>query len=97
MSSIEITPEYGLIIRKLSLTERSVSLNQLLETMQTSTALSEDEYLISFGPSFGQEALNTFRKRLEALGLVYWNDFCEFSGDYPFWCGFRAQYRAKQD
>jgi hypothetical protein len=28
--------------------------------------------------------------RLTKLGLVYFDDFFEFSGDYPSWCVFRG-------
>jgi hypothetical protein len=93
MVSIAITSEYGVIVRKNSLPERLLTLDQVLKVMETSKPFSEDENLLAFGPSFGQEALDTFRKRLEILGLRYWDDFFEFTADCPPWCGFRAEFR----
>ncbi|MGO9986641.1 MAG: hypothetical protein ACLPIX_20815 [Rhodomicrobium sp.] len=92
MASIKVTPEYGLIIRRASLEARAVSYDQLLIALHVKHPLDQDQYLISFGPSFGQEALSEFIKRLEGLGLVYWDDFFEFKGDYPSWCEFEANF-----
>ncbi len=91
MSSVLVTPQYGIIVRCSALELRKVSEARLLEAMETDAPLDRSADLISFGPSFGNEALETFVTRLEALGLIYWGDFCEFVGDYPEWCRFRAE------
>jgi hypothetical protein len=92
--SIKATGEFGLIIRRRSLQERNVSLKAVLEAMEAAEPLDISDELISFGPSFGQEALDTFVKRLVAMGLVYFDDFFEFVGMFPTWCEFRAVLRS---
>lgn len=55
--------------------------------METEHPLDENESLVSFGPHFGGEAASEFIKRLEELGLVYFNDFFDIPGlDLPEWC-----------
>lgn len=94
MTSIELTSGYNILVRRNSLPERSLSLDQLLRTLDTAKPFSEDENLLTFGPSFGMEAVDEFIKRLQTFGLIYWDDFFEFRCDYPSWCTFRAEYRA---
>ncbi|ODP30914.1 hypothetical protein [Pandoraea sp. ISTKB] len=92
MSFINVTPEYGLVIRKAALFERGVSLEKLLATMKVEAPLDSDDRLISFGPSFGQEALDGLMRELLGLGLQYFDDFVEVIGDYPAWCRFKVGY-----
>ena len=56
----------------------------------TQAPLDSNERLASFGPHFGQEALDEFLRRLSAAGLAYFDDFIEFSGVWPEWCRFKA-------
>jgi hypothetical protein len=95
MGFIDVTPEYGLVIRKDALRERNVSLEALLAAMKTDAPLDSDDRLISFGPSFGQEALDGLIKELSGLGLQYFDDFVEVVGSYPEWCRFRVGYASK--
>jgi hypothetical protein len=44
----------------------------------------------SFGPHFGQEALDELTRRLTNVGLLYLDDFFAFQGDFPKWIAFRA-------
>jgi hypothetical protein len=74
-----------------------VSLDTLLAVMKVAVPLDSDDWLISFGPSFGQEALDEFVKALSGLGLQYFDDFVEIVGDCPAWCRFKAAYAADKD
>ena len=87
---VAITSEFGLIVRRKALIERQVSLHNLFAAMEAGKALDENDELLSFGPHFGREAADTMISRLTKLGLVYFDDFFEFSGDYPSWCVFRG-------
>ena len=91
-TSIILTSEFGLIIRRGALTERHIDLRDLLTALEVDERLDGSDDLLSFGPHFGREALNTMISRLTALGLVYFDDFFEFCGDYPPWCVFRGGY-----
>ena len=90
--SIAVTSEFGLIVRRKALVERKVSLRNLFTVMQVSEAFDDSDELLSFGPHFGREAADMMVSRLTALGLVYFDDFFEFCGDYPSWCVFRGSY-----
>jgi hypothetical protein len=70
--------------------ERGVSWNRLLEVLEVSAPLDHNDQIASFGPHFGQEALDTLTRRLSEIGLQYFDDFFEFSGDYPTWCSFKV-------
>ena len=91
MRSIRITGEFGLIIRREALRERGVSMELLLSAVDSTAPLDMDDRLISFGPSFGEEALNEFTRRLAELGLVFYDDFFDVIFDSPSWCSFRAE------
>jgi len=97
MSFINVTPEYGLVVRKDALLERGVSLEKLLVAMKVEAPLDSDDRLISFGPSFGQEALDGLVRELLGLGLQYFDDFFEVVGDYPAWCRFKVGYTAGKE
>jgi predicted RNA-binding protein with PUA domain len=52
--------------------------------------LAEDEFrvegnLVLIGPVPGEESLADVIGELEALGLVYFDDFFELSGNWPSW------------
>ena len=52
--------------------------------------LTADEFrvegeLIAIGPLYEEEALGALTGELEALGLVYFEDFAELSGNWPSW------------
>jgi hypothetical protein len=92
VSSVMVTSEFGLIVRRNALAERQVDLRDLCAAMEAEERLDDSDDLLSFGPHFGREALNTIIARLTDLGLVYFDDFFEFCGDYPPWCVFRSGY-----
>jgi hypothetical protein len=95
MNFINVTQEYGLVIRRDALRERNVSLEMLLKTMNVDAPLDSNEWLISFGPSFGQEALDGLVKELSGLGLQYFDDFIEVVGNYPEWCRFKVGFASR--
>ncbi|MGB0411722.1 MAG: hypothetical protein ACPGFA_09060 [Pikeienuella sp.] len=88
---IKATSEYGIVLRVKCLSERNVALSEVRAALQFENAYDQSDELISFGPSFGEEALEEFVKRLQDLGLEYWDDFFEFKGDYPDWIRFRVE------
>lgn len=90
--SVTVTSEFGLIVRRNALVERQVELHDLLAVMEVGERFDSSDDLLSFGPHFGREALNTIVSRLIKLGLIYFDDFFEFCGDYPPWCAFRGRY-----
>ncbi|MBR1287209.1 hypothetical protein JQ597_34660 [Bradyrhizobium sp. AUGA SZCCT0177] len=90
MECIGVTNEFGIIVRLASLGERGVTLAQLLTALEASTPFDTNDKIASFGPHFGQEASDSFVRRLSDLGLQYFEDFFEFSGDFPTWCVFKA-------
>jgi hypothetical protein len=52
--------------------------------------LTADEFrvegtLVAVGPLVGETALEELLGELEALGLVYFDDFFEMSGNWPDW------------
>jgi hypothetical protein len=58
--------------------------------------LTPDEFrvegaLIAVGPLVGDTALEELIEELEALGLVYFDDFFELSGNWPAWLRLYAQ------
>lgn len=90
MNSLKVSTQYGILVRRRSLDERSIQLDALLRAMEVSSPLDMNEDLISFGPSFGDEALREFISRLEKLGFAYSEDFFDLRMDHPDWCNFRA-------
>ena len=58
--------------------------------------LTPDEFrvegeLIAIGPLYEEEALGTLTSELEALGLIYFEDFAELSGNWPLWLAIFAR------
>jgi hypothetical protein len=52
--------------------------------------LTRDEFrvegdLIAIGPLVGEDTLTGIVAELESLGLVYFDDFFEMSGNWPVW------------
>jgi hypothetical protein len=53
-------------------------------------ALTRDEFriegdLIAIGPLVGEDTISGIIAELESLGLVYFDDFFEMSGNWPVW------------
>jgi len=90
MECVRITSEFGIVVRLAALAERSVPLEKVLNALEVSEPFDGNDQIFSFGPHFGQEALDTLLHRLSDLGLKYFDDFFEFSGDFPPWCIFKV-------
>ncbi|MCK1272656.1 MULTISPECIES: hypothetical protein [unclassified Bradyrhizobium] len=88
---INITGEYGLVVRRAALVERAIALDNLLKTLEVDQPLDQSDDLLSFGPHFGREALKAMSARLTELGFIYHDDFFEIVTDYPGWCRLKAQ------
>lgn len=52
-----------------------------------------DGDLIAIGPIHDEDALGALLADLEQLGLVYYEDFFELSGNWPAWLQLRADAR----
>jgi len=93
MTAVNLTSEFGLVVRRAALQQRGVSYAKLLELMEAEKPLDASEELVSFGPHFGSEAAAEFVRRLEAAGMINVEDFFVFVGDFPEWCGFKGTFR----
>ena len=75
-----------LVIRKTAF-ERAALTRQAIDERLN---LTPDEFrieagLIAIGPIHGDEELTTFVEELERVGLVYFDDFFDLSGNWPEW------------
>lgn len=55
-------------------------------------ALTSDEFrvegdIVAIGPLHADDAIVALTEQLESLGLVYFDDFVEMSGNWPLWLG----------
>jgi hypothetical protein len=82
------TSEFGVVVRREALSSLKTTEAQLFFAMESNNPIGESDQILSFGPHFGEEAAKEFSKRLESIGLSYYDDFFVFFGDYPEWCGF---------
>jgi len=57
MGFVAVTAEYGIVIHPRALTERDVSYQAVLNALEADEPFGVDEELLTFGPSFGPEAL----------------------------------------
>ena len=86
MSHAKVTGEFGIIVRRRSLVENGVLLDAIFRAMGVQAPLDVNDDLVTFGPCFGQEALDALSKRLTAIGLTYFDDFIDFTVVVPPWC-----------
>lgn len=85
MSYIAATAEYGLVLRKGALTEKGISSDRMSDIMDDIDVLGENDDIISFGPLFGEEALEEIKGRLSGNGLEYADDYFELNLLLPHW------------
>jgi hypothetical protein len=85
--AVRVTAHFGILVRKSGLVRRGIDHSRLLAIMEATSALDEDETLLSFGPHFGGEAADEFVRRLKAEGLEYVDEFFVFPTEIPEWCG----------
>lgn len=95
MNYIAATAEYGLVLRKKSLAEKGMSPSALSDIMADIDILGEDDDLISFGPLFGEEALEEIKTRLSAGNLEYADDYFELNLLLPYWVKLGVAYRTE--
>lgn len=60
------------------------------QQMDEALGLTDEEFrvegqLVAIGPLVGETALTELIETLEGLGLVYFDDFFEMSGNWPDW------------
>ena len=60
--------------------------------------LTDEEFrvegqLVAIGPLVGDDALTALIEELEGLGLAYFDDFFELSGNWPAWLRLHAMAR----
>lgn len=95
MNSVPVFAQGGIVVRRAALDEKMIDALALSEAMESALPSGyEGAELLSFGPSFGDEAMNEFTKRLTDLGLTYVDDFFCFSVDVPEWCGLRVELKS---
>ena len=75
-----------LLIRKSAFERVEMTRAQVDEAL----GLTPEEFriegsLIAIGPLVGEDTLSELIERLEATGLVYYDDFFELSGNWPEW------------
>lgn len=88
--SVNVTNHCGVVLRLASLDEKRVKWSDVLTAFEVDGPLDRDELIASFGPHFGQQALDTIMARLNALGLVYVDDYFDIVMDLPEWFSPRA-------
>ncbi len=77
MKHVRVSTDFGIVIRRAALGLHGVGTDQLTAVME-SPPLDESDELLSFGPHFGVEAADEFGRRLQALGLVFVEDYFVF-------------------
>lgn len=85
MKPVRVSTDFGIVIRRVALGLHGVSTEQIIAVME-SPPLDESDDLLSFGPHFGIEAADEFGRRLQALGLVFVEDYFVFEELVPPWC-----------
>ena len=60
------------------------------QQMDEALGLTDEEFrvegqLIAIGPLVGESALTELIETLEGVGLIYFDDFFEMSGNWPEW------------
>ena len=97
---IQVTSEFGIIIRKKALLDKHIDQKSLeatifLLTSPYSLVIGESDDLMSLGPYPGREFMEMIGKNLTKLGLEYIDDFFYFYGDFPDWAEFSVTLNAK--
>ena len=84
---LDVAPGFPtLLVRRDAFERVGLTRAQLDERL----GLTPDEFrvegdVIAVGPIVGENALDGLIAELEALGLVYFDDFFELSGNWPDW------------
>ncbi|HKV50898.1 MAG TPA: hypothetical protein VJO52_06815 [Gemmatimonadaceae bacterium] len=83
-----------MLIRRASFERAGLVRNAIDERF----ALTPDEFrvegdIVAIGPLRADDAIVSLSEYLESLGLVYFDDFAEMSGNWPAWLGMWASGR----
>ncbi len=97
VSSVAVTAHHGIVVRKEALRAKRITVQDVLNALEAVKPLDESKELVSFGPSFGEDALHEFIRRLEAMGLDYFTDYCTISADIPEWCALHVSINCEPD
>ncbi|MBK5187175.1 MAG: hypothetical protein JJD97_02960 [Gemmatimonadaceae bacterium] len=84
---LEIHPDAPTMLVRKSAFERTGRARAHFDALYN---LTPDEFrvegeMIAIGPLYDEEALGALTGELESLGLVYFEDFAELSGNWPPW------------
>ncbi len=85
---LEISPAAPTILVRKEAFERAGLMRRDIDARYNLTAdeFRVEEELIAIGPLYEPEAAGDLTAQLESLGLVYFEDFFELSGNWPEWC-----------
>jgi hypothetical protein len=77
--------EFGLVIRKKSLFEKGTTAGVLAGIMDNISLIGENDGILSYGPLFGEEALENICGRSVESGFEYYDDFFDLNVLVPSW------------
>jgi hypothetical protein len=86
MKMIKLANGFGIIVKKNELDKANIGYEKILEIFEVFEPFDETDELLSFGPHFGKEASSEFVRRLDSAGLVYGDDYYDFTDFVPDWC-----------
>ena len=78
-------PERALVIRRKALEKFCRSHNDLNNLLEFDLLKGETDKLLVYGPYFDYESLGEVCRRLDQLGLQYWDDYFDLKEDIPDW------------
>jgi hypothetical protein len=85
---LEISASAPTILVRQQAFERAGLVRSEIDTRYNLTAgeFRVEGKLIAIGPFYEAEGFSDFVEQLEKLGLIYFEDFFELSGNWPTWC-----------
>lgn len=91
---LELAPDHPTLLIRRTAYERSGLVRAALDAR---LGLTPEEFrvegdLVALGPIHDEEALGALVADLERLGLVYYDDFFELSGNWPAWLRLHVQH-----
>lgn len=89
-AGVDVRFDFGMLIRRAALKEKGIAPDALRKALEWEPPWDENEELLSIGPCFGQEALDEYGRRFNALGLEWVDDYFEQYFEHPDWLAFSA-------
>ena len=75
-----------LVIRREAYERSGISRSELDDRLGlTAEEFRVEGNLVAIGPLVGEDSLSDLIEELERVGLVYFDDFFELSGNWPAW------------